>query len=626
MGWAWGAIVTDDWCLKDRYWPRAVVRAWWDGGWDCAGLETKPCPQTAFASQAAYWAHPLAILDPRVPDFAPAIDEAAFWGPRWRTEFPAGSARFWTPYHLPLYDPDTGALSPKHPDCPRADRWGQAEHQALVRGLKARMNGGERHRNAPLCGIVVPEDADLTLPDETVFVDFSEALFAPHCAFARTERDGADAPPMTFGADSRFVGAAFARGAHFTAVAFDNRVSFADVCFAQDANFDRARFADLISFSRAQFTDTVNFAGARFGRRALFNGCRFGYAYFTAACFDEMALMSHAQFGREAQFAGAVFARHARFTGARFGERGDFAKARFLGNVRFDLGPPSDDPDAAAPLKGLSFRGAEFWGDADFTDRTFGPDCDFTDARFYGLAIFHGARLHESTRLPTAADAFAAAPDRVPPPPLPTDSRQARQAWQAIAAERTALAQARRSARRRPTPGATDIWTLRCIDFEKAYRRLKILMQAQGAGGEDHFFHTLELRNHIVRLDRENVSRTEVAFARLYGLASNYGHSLLRPLIGLGASYLASLGAVWGLSGSLRDGSHAALYALRHALPGLGLSELAMLGPEQRWLDALATGFWPRLGLHLIAAGETGINLVLLFLLALAIRHKFRLR
>ena len=637
------------WDLERYYWPREGVMRWWQQGWDWESLRSKKCLHPDYATYGDYYAPVFKFSDPR-PDYINTsygnyvelafksdgplseITEEEYWGSRWFTEF---VGKRWTPYHLPLFDPETGKLSPKHPDYRDAGRWSDADHEAFVRGLKARMRAGNEVKGrklrepdwrAQLSGVVIPPSKDICLPDETVHVDFSDALFGHSCRFI------GDARSTAFGPNTSFARALFGNDINFTGAQFGNSTSFAATRFGDYAHFEGTQFGELAIFILVQFSGDAYFGGARFGAGAMFDDARFGRsASFVDVQFGEVTIFDRAQFLSNAEFFLS--------TGPRVE-----TPATLSANIEF-----GENRSATLAFRRISFAKVEFRSDADFSNRHFTGKIDFSDAKFYGVVAFHGSVLHENTLLPVEKG-FLAAPGEC----FPWELRPERKL-------ETGLAKDDGSFARRILGGMSDLkraldewldrsqhihrfrrkrqikrvllsedktgnaWNNRCKEFEQAYRRLKLLMQQQGARNEEQAFYALEIRS---RIQRRDIPLFEKLFAWLYGLTSDYGQSVMRPFGGLGATAIL-FGAllVWlsFASGHGYSFDNVASYLARNLVPGLLVRDLTQgsSSPYQVWVDALLKAYGA--GFYLLATLHAIFNLILWFLFALALRRRFQI-
>jgi hypothetical protein len=107
----------------------------------------------------------------------------------------------------------------------------------------------------------------------------------------------------------------------------------------------------------------------------------------------------------------------------------------------------------------------------------------------------------------------------------------------------------------------------------------------------------------------------------LYGWFSDYGRGVFLPLRGLVELCLLSMLCYWVLAdGGWSVWDNALLLSAVNALPTLGAGSAA----RESSLKALYGSDIPNL-VHVIAVGEGVIGLILLFLIALGLRNRFRL-
>jgi uncharacterized protein YjbI with pentapeptide repeats len=169
-----------------------------------------------------------------------------------------------------------------------------------------------------------------------------------------------------------------------------DKISFAGFEFGPGADFSHCVFGG--ADHRAVATQDVNPYATEVARflegGAWFYGARFGPgANFTGAVFEGVAVFQRAAFGGDASFAGAVFRDEANFVGAQFAGGASFVgaafakllqceRARFAGAVSFAAQPETP------PLPHAAFRHARFGGAASFAERRIGERADFAYAVF----------------------------------------------------------------------------------------------------------------------------------------------------------------------------------------------------------------------------------------------------
>jgi uncharacterized protein YjbI with pentapeptide repeats len=458
----------------------------------------------------------------------------------------------------------------------------------------------------PLAGIVLP--ANFELPLEGIFIDadLAGALVGKSCRFFDVFKD------ETFDIQNiGFSNACFAPFVQFGKARFGH-ISFQHTWF-NSANFVDAIFKGGVNFKEATFVGYADFAGAQF----------LGSVDITNVHFHSTARFDNAQFSGPARFEETEFAENARFEGVQFCGGLEFGhvrfckRAAFVGRLcepvgqKFSMTGPVELVGAPKPALGLhglndqgdtvrtseedrfvirsaDFSNACFLGDADFSDRHFVGPLKFGGAKFEGVVAFHNAELHENTTFPVS-DGFS----------LPQRSLE----------------------------GSCG-WDQRCQDFEQAYRRLKLLMQEQGARTEEYAFYTLELKS---RMRRGDVGFLEKVCAFFYLIFSDFGQSLFLPLLWLTIVVPGVIGAaLWNMSKSagLQESiTNVSTYIVRNMMPWVSVHDLnsshSFQSPYFLWIEKMVSAFgnW----FHALTMLHVFINIILWFLLALALKRRFQL-
>jgi hypothetical protein len=169
----------------------------------------------------------------------------------------------------------------------------------------------------------------------------------------------------------------------FVAHTFETDVDASDITFEQHANFISATFSVGTNFSRVTFSGDANFSRATFSGFVDFSSVTFsGSADFISATFTGYADFSSATFTGDADFISATFTGKADFSSATFTGDADFSSATFTGVADFISATFTGDAD---------FSSTTFTGDADFISATFTGKADFSIATFTGYADFSSA-------------------------------------------------------------------------------------------------------------------------------------------------------------------------------------------------------------------------------------------
>lgn len=333
-------------------------------------------------------------------------------------------------------------------------------------------------------------------------VSFSEAIFNGPTLFSRA----------TFESDARFDGCAMEGRSTFLGATFKKAASFSDCYFRDTCSFSGASIAGIANFQRATFDGSLSFENAKL-EHAMFAASTFKKVSFDRAIFARAAGFETAMFGKDASFRAATFQWGALFTSAKFREAADF--------------------------KGAQFIPTRSWGsmrEADFTQATFDGSANFSAARFVAHAIFESIESSKAFSISKAH--FDATPDfigavfHVAPrldesyliPPI-SESH--------IFNVVNDLEDG--SYPRDPRPaGILRMFALSRDRHEHA--RLRKL-RTMATDGEDYengvLFNAYEIAARRFWVDKPLSLRFWLSW--LYGLFSDYGQSIGRPLIALGA-------------------------------------------------------------------------------------------
>ncbi|CAM3321865.1 pentapeptide repeat-containing protein [Thalassospira profundimaris] len=163
--------------------------------------------------------------------------------------------------------------------------------------------------------------------------------------------------------------------------------SFKDCVFHKSVHFSGAQFASNCSFQGATFNGRVEFRKAYFGKVAIFDNSTFrGFCDFGSAEFEEGARFKNAVFEEISFFRSTKFRWYSEFTNTEFRAGISFDEAQFSKEVRFNL---------TQFEKPASFRSSVFKDEVWFQGSQFKKACNFEDATFDGTALFSNARFKE---------------------------------------------------------------------------------------------------------------------------------------------------------------------------------------------------------------------------------------
>jgi hypothetical protein len=451
-----------------------------------------------------------------------------------------------------------------------------------------------------LVGVVIPRDVSFgagELPELIVRDSqfgggghFSGTIFAAHVRFAQ----------CTFRGDTSFSGAQFkgefdfqaTAGAalDFSKVRFDRSVSIkiATRGGKHTINFNEIRCGDSFTLVPAGNLATIlEFKNATLGGRFRAEGeYSAGVDCSSSRFVDKVSFAGQVRkrftakgchFQSDADFRGAVLWSTADFSETRFDDRARFV-CQFGGHVLFDdctfekqadFSAPGGADDSNAALSAIGFQRTRFRGPVSFTNRTFTSTTNFSGCEFFEAPEFHGATLHQDTRLPLI------------------------HAFKNRASENAAA----------------------------AYRTLRQAMEANNARREEAMFYALE-QNTLRRIPGQQTRWENVASA-LYDGVSAYGVNFWRPIAWLVVTMLLfgvmyALWISWPVALSSQfDGERLA--------KGLVFSLQQVVNPFWVWRTPelpLATE-WPNT-LKVVATLESLLTTGLFALSLLALRWRFK--
>lgn len=468
------------------------------------------------------------------------------------------------------------------------------------------------------------------------YTKFLRAEFGKHAGFHQTKfGPQARFEKSTFGDSATFTKSRFEDGADFRQVEFRARAVFRSSSFGNFAKFLHAQFSDLVTFDFAEFGNNTNFGAANFGFGPSFCKAQFGkMCSFKQAHFGDNAKFSHARFGFGMLFDTAQFDGKSYFDGAYFKGGANWRAAEFKNfvsfvNVKWGL---DDNGNSVHSNFGGMFEAARFRDVADFqTDSFFAAFAAFDNASFESVLI-----LTNVEDLNEPFSQFSAASETVD---------------FAIAADVRRILQNDADKRQRNEVHRASS-NLRWSQLSGGFRVVKKAMEAQGDVDRAQTYHRFEVQ---ARLRRPKTTMPEYVAARFYGLFSDYGASIARPLIGLAIFVVLFTGAFLGIaiatdeaqvglpnnfeltaqfpfiqtSPVARDTWQALEFSLNNAFRPL--SALATRPPADGETTRLAgellfdqSGGWENL-VRVLAIIQSLLSFILAFLFGLAVRRKFQI-
>jgi uncharacterized protein YjbI with pentapeptide repeats len=334
---------------------------------------------------------------------------------------------------------------------------------------------------------------------------------------------------------------------------------------------ERAAYPD---FSHTHFARTVYFEGFSFARDTNFSQAKFSsYAFFGAAAFSDAADFRSATFSKHVDLASATFSSDANFSSATFSGFAMFSEATFSGFASFRKATFSSDAHfrSATFYGGVYFSEATFSGSANFINTKFTANTNFADARFEReVPDFRGATMHEATE------------------------------WHGVTWPK-------------PSRNKAD-----AQDQVYAYERLKQEMERLKKYEDEQNFFRRELRARR-RLVWTLSGPWFLNF--VYQVSSDYGNSLVRPLLWLFGVFAIGIG-IFGRAPLYCGAPMPIKLAAK-----LSFANIFVFLPDKReimmtakMVECLSNTT------QAVSAVQSLLSVVLLFLLGLALRNRFRMR
>jgi hypothetical protein len=516
----------------------------------------------------------------------------------------------------------------------------------------------------------------------------SNSLATLHGNFSRSWLGRLDAYHCNFGPGAEFFHVCFAKEADFTAAVFNGRADFNDAWFSEGAKFNYATFSSQTRFDGVQFMDRAEFHSTRFLGLAEFPGVTFyegvtfetteflGNAHFHRAnflngasgdCSTEVgANYEGTIFSKRAFFPESSFSAIVNFKGATFGDEVSFDDGHFSKKVSFELAEfaRAVSFERSIYTEDVSFLDAKFDGNTHFGEAKFARGADFRLACFSDGAFFSQAKFGGRLTFATARFVRNAIFSKVE---IPADEFDWRWAFTDALFEFTldlrgvdlrsvsAFAGATlnrgvlldRMGERQESElhahalqlavGADDRENA-LYALEGGASKLKLAMERESDKLREQRFYRLELR---ARRRQLGTPLAEKIFSALYAAASNYGASIGRPVILIFGMVVALAVSFYALDAALhpnevaRDPIAAASQALDFSWSNVFKPFIPL--PTQGDLDiqnplafrllhgGLATNYVIGFIVRVVATLQAIIALVLVFLLALAVRRRFQI-
>lgn len=333
-----------------------------------------------------------------------------------------------------------------------------------------------------------------------------------------------------FSSDSNFYGTSIEGNAIFSGTEFLKNANYTKVKFESDAIFDEAKFIGKANFYEARFNKSADFSDANFTKQANFS------AIEVAGSLE----MSRTDFMQAADFSNAHIMAGCAFTKATFRDRAAFNEAYFewqgkshcvsFRNAKFDS--QADFKHAKFPQK-IEHISNAFWG-ARFLDVA-----DFSDTGVHWISAFNETLIEKKLLINKVTDEKSADDE--------FNQHMLNGCQQAAGADCDDWTE-QQSKLRMPSgkkPKRINAWekrerhNARLGELEGGCRTIKLVMGLTRDETLEQRYYRYQLR---ARTHRTDIPPWEKFAASAYGLFSDFGASVSRPLIWL--VLLVSLSAV----------------------------------------------------------------------------------
>lgn len=480
--------------------------------------------------------------------------------------------------------------------------------------------------------------------------DFSEALFVGETDFSQT----------LFAYAIYFPKAVFVNGANFARSTFSNGAQFRDAIFTGGATFANATFTYDCDFSSTYFLQAAHFYETQFSANAFFRKTEFlGDVVFRDSTFKGIADFQEAKFTSGIRsyntivFDRAIFEKYTTFECAYFSGSTTFHETEFHTTPNFS--ELSTDN-----IKKLEFTSSKFLGPTKFSVKSSNYprqlwDRALLDAQlptlfdtvskglFSEFAAFDGAiaqgRIDFSDKTLKGDAGFSVALTRakgISPPGLFLP----RKIWNIIRRGKNPIPIIARMRKTAGNPSVVAARDARLKALEGGCRVIKLSNEDLRDRLLEQRFYTYEL---IARRHNTSTPNWERIFSYLFDLTAKYGSSVTRPLSLLGGVWAAFGAIFWtiatGTTGKLGE---LLTYSKGDKLDASVFEALTLSGemvfrPFFVWgvrRDSanvvgnsllIENGADIALLTRLLATLESFVAIVLLFLVALAIRRRFQI-
>jgi len=400
-----------------------------------------------------------------------------------------------------------------------------------------------------------------------------------------------------------FEKATFSEYADFSEAIFNERADFSEVTFSDGGGFSEATFSGVADFSKAIFNEHVKgmfaqvksiLSGTADFNKSVFHGPAYlgkttfnGSTDFREAIFNERADFNEAIFSGYASFGEVIFSEHVEFIEVTFSGGASFREVIFGCAVHFSKAKFNGDLFESS--KSANFSEAKFNGYAIFSEAAFGKKVDFINVSFKGPVNFKKTKFN------------------IPPKFHNADLHQDTSFHNAIYVKKTGNE-----------------------DDARAWRTLKLAMNKIHNHDQELMFFKYEMDAKRAVLRKSGKLFSAWLPVSLYKWSSNYGTSLLKTFslwVGLWIISALLYGFIWfdGCSISF------SLSSYKNCITGFQFSSANLLPfvPSSKSImgailkaKEIEMGFW----FQSLTIAQNLISTILLFLIGLALKHKFSIK
>lgn len=408
----------------------------------------------------------------------------------------------------------------------------------------------------------------------------------------------------------------FQKEAHFDSAYFCQEAQFHSTSFKRSASFGGTHFVGEATFSPVSFAGSSSFMHASFNTQSTFSNTQFHEAWFSYAKFSGPARFAEAQFRGEARFNSTHLEKNSDFAKVKFGELALFLDATLMGEADFGASVFAGEVD---------FRESTFTQKVSFNDATFVGNTKFDNSEFSGSVYFKSAKLQDFTSFAEAKIGKGGNEDN--PTNVKFNECQFEKPFSfrevkffgsypdfsgAVLHERATFS------------AHPDYWpknvVANLVQARASCATIRFAIAKQGLPEDEHFFYRQEMELAGKIAAAKGKTKSGQLPYLLFGRSSDFGHSIAKPTYALLIIWALPFAAYWGFFehheyAGANMGTAIAL-SLNNVVPVFGFGQYF----AEDFIRDLPTC------LKVFGGIARVLGFIFLFLWALAIRTRFRLR